>query len=63
MTKSRHPQGAVTVPREAGNGLVDRRVLLSQGAMLAGAMSVAAESGVSTPIWRDRQCARYPSRF
>jgi sulfane dehydrogenase subunit SoxC len=42
MTKSRHRQGAESVPHVAGNGLLDRRALLSQGAVLAGAMSVGA---------------------
>src|ERR1700730_15493962 len=42
MTKSRHRQGAESVPHVADNGLLDRRALLSQGAALAGAMSVGA---------------------
>src|SRR5215470_16158462 len=42
MTKSRHRQGAESVPHAAGNGLLDRRALLSQGAAIAGAMSVGA---------------------
>src|SRR5262252_8345279 len=42
MTKSRHRKGADSVERVAGDGLLDRRALLSQGAALAGAMSVGA---------------------
>src|SRR5882672_8984554 len=46
MTRSRHRQGANprpdSVPHVAGNGLIDRRALLSRGAALAGAMSVGA---------------------
>jgi sulfane dehydrogenase subunit SoxC len=57
MTKSRHPQGAESVPRVAGNGLLDRRALLSQGATLAGAMSVgavgAATGAAAEPLAND----------
>jgi sulfane dehydrogenase subunit SoxC len=42
MTQSRNRQGADSVPDVAGNGLLDRRALLSQGAAIAGAMSVDA---------------------
>jgi sulfane dehydrogenase subunit SoxC len=48
MTKSRYRGGADSVPRVAGNGLVDRRALLSQGAALAGAISVGAVGGTAT---------------
>ena len=61
MTKSRHRQGAFTgalgVPHVAGNGLLDRRALLSQGAALAGAMSVgavgAATGAAAEPLAND----------
>ena len=57
MTKSRHRQGAESVPRAAGNGLLDRRALLSQGATLAGAMSVgavgAATGAAAEPLAND----------
>ena len=47
MTQSRNRRdpardGADSVPWVAGNGLLDRRALLSQGAAIAGAMSVGA---------------------
>jgi sulfane dehydrogenase subunit SoxC len=42
MSKSRHHQGADSVPRVAGNGLLDRRALLGRGVMLAGAMGAGA---------------------
>jgi len=47
MRKSRHRQRADSVPHVAGNGLLDRRALLSQGAALAGAMSVGAVGGAT----------------
>src|SRR5262249_28663398 len=61
MTKSTHRQRAVTgafdVPPGAGNGLLDRRALLSQGAALAGAMSVgavgAATGAAAEPLAND----------
>ena len=57
MTKSRHRQGAESVPHVAGNGLLDRRALLSQGAALAGAMSVgtvgAATGAAAEPLAND----------
>ena len=42
MSTSRDRQGAESVPRVAGNGLLDRRALLSQGAAFAGAMGAGA---------------------
>ena len=42
MIKSRRRKGANSLERVAGNGLLHRRALLSQGAALAGAMSVGA---------------------
>jgi sulfane dehydrogenase subunit SoxC len=57
MTKSKHRQGAESVPRVAGNGLLNRRALLSQGATLAGAMSVgavgAATGAAAEPLAND----------
>ena len=57
MTKSKHRQGAESVPRVAGNGLRNRRALLSQGAALAGAMSVgavgAATGAAAEPLAND----------
>jgi sulfane dehydrogenase subunit SoxC len=42
MTKSRQGREAESVARVAGNGLIDRRALLSQGAAIAGAAGVGA---------------------
>jgi sulfane dehydrogenase subunit SoxC len=42
MTQSKHGRGAESVPQVAGNGLLDRRALLSQGVAMAGAMGVGA---------------------
>jgi sulfane dehydrogenase subunit SoxC len=57
MTKSRHRQGAESVPHVAGNGLLDRRALLSRGAALAGAVSVgtvgAATGAAAEPLAND----------
>ena len=47
MTTSKHRKGANSIERVAGNGLLDRRVLLSHGAALAGAMGVGA-AGTAT---------------
>jgi sulfane dehydrogenase subunit SoxC len=52
MSNPRHRQDqarnrAESVPKVAGNGLLDRRALLSQGVALAGAMSVGA-AGAAT---------------
>src|SRR5215813_7667614 len=47
MTKSQHRQGAESLPRVAGNGLIDRRVLLSQGTAIAGAIGVGAATGAA----------------
>jgi sulfane dehydrogenase subunit SoxC len=45
MSESLSRQGSASVPQVAGNGLLDRRALLSHGVALAGAMSV----GVAGP--------------
>src|SRR5713101_6344558 len=47
MTTSKHRKGANSIERVAGNGLLDRRALLSHGAALAGAMGVGA-AGTAT---------------
>jgi sulfane dehydrogenase subunit SoxC len=47
MTTSRHRHGAESVPQVAGNGLLDRRVLLGRGALLAGAVGAGAASAVT----------------
>src|SRR5262252_821645 len=54
MTKSQHRQGAESLPRVAGNGLIDRRVLLSQGTAIAGAIGVGAATGAAAePLAND----------
>src|SRR5215467_1616831 len=47
MTTSKHRKGANSIEPVAGNGLLDRRALLSHGAALAGAMGVGA-AGAAT---------------
>src|SRR5262249_3661240 len=56
MTKSQHCRGAESLPRVAGNGLIDRRVLLSQGTAIAGAIGVgvgAATGAAAEPLAND----------
>src|SRR5215472_7911810 len=54
MTKSQHRQGAESLPRVAGSGLIDRRVLLSQGTAIAGAIGVGAATGAAAePLAND----------
>src|SRR5258708_23919963 len=50
MTTSKHRKGANSIERVAGNGLLDRRALLSHGAALAGAMSVGATGAAAEPL-------------
>jgi sulfane dehydrogenase subunit SoxC len=47
MTTSKHRKDANSIERVAGNGLLDRRALLSHGAALAGAMGVGV-AGTAT---------------
>ena len=47
MTTSKNRKDANSIERVAGNGLLDRRALLSHGAALAGAMGVGA-AGTAT---------------
>ena len=47
MKTSKHRKGAHSIERVAGNGLLDRRALLSHGAALAGAMGVGG-AGTAT---------------
>src|ERR1700686_168009 len=47
MTTSKHRKGANSIERVAGNGLLDRRALLSHSAALGGVMSVGA-AGTAT---------------
>src|SRR5258708_12428602 len=50
MTTSKHRKGANSIERVAGNGLLDRRALLSHGAALAGAMGVGATGAAAEPL-------------
>ena len=57
MIKSRHRKGTNSAEHVAGNGLLDRRALLSHGAALAGAMSVgtvgATTGAAAEPLVND----------